>query len=213
MYGQSKKYLITWVDNMKNEYCRYCTSRDQVNYLIHLHKLTNDTCTILYQTYSPATNKIKYEIKNKDFFTDNDIDDLFHTALEVDKNKSFKAGEFIFRLKPIEGVREKDWPIMVNYCGTEFRVSGTRELENLIMDQELPLRICTACGKPMVKGYVVNGEEFYCTDQEFSERMDQIYGHGNWRKNPLNDGTCEFQYKEEGTSRWIPDYSCEKEWE
>ena len=78
MYGTSKKYLVTWVDNMKNEYCRYCTSRDQVNYLIHLHKLTNDTCTILYQMYYPSADKTKFEIKNKEFFVDNSIKDKFH---------------------------------------------------------------------------------------------------------------------------------------
>ena len=213
MYGQNKKFLITWVDNKNEEHCRHCNSRDQINYLIKIHKLTNKTCTILYQVYSPAANKTRYEIKNKDFFADNDIDDLFHTALEVDENKSFKTGEFRFRLRPVEGIRMKDWPIIINYRGTEFRVSGTSELENLIIDQKLPLRMCTACGKPMVEGYVVNGEEYYCTDQEFKERMDQIYGHGNWRKNPLNDGICEFQYKEEGSDRWIPEFSHYKKWE
>lgn len=211
MYGQSKKYLITWVDNMKNEYCRYCTSRDQVNYLIHLHKLTNDTCTILYQMYYPSADKTKFEIKNKEFFVDNSIKDKFHTYLEMEKH--YKAGSFSFRLKPIEKRASNKWPIAVLYKGEEFLVANTTELEDAILNMDLPLRICTKCGLPMTDGWVVNGDEYYCNEEEFNERMDQMYGHHNWRPNPVDDANYNYQYKEKGDNRWYPEDSYYTEWE
>ena len=211
MYGQNKKYLVTWVDKRKNEHCKYCSSRDQVNYVISIHKLTNDTCTVLYQTYYPNTDKTKFEIKNKDFFVDNFIKDRLHVHLETEGN--YKAGPFYFRLRSVEGLTPDKYPIAVLYHGEEFLVGGTRELDELIIKLNLPLRICTKCGLPMTKGWVVNSNEYYHDEREFNERMDDIYGHHNWKKSESKATTYQYMYKEEGGTEWFPEDSRIKDWE
>lgn len=206
MYGQNKKYLVTWVDKKKEEHCRYCVNRDQVNYLISIHKLTNDTCTILYQNYYPSTDKTKFEIKNKDFFVDNSISDRLHVHLETEGN--YKVGSFYFRLKRNEKLTPDKYPIAILYNNEEFLVSGTRELEELITKLDLPLRICTKCGLPMTSGWVVNDNEYYCKEEEFNERMDDMYGHHNWRPNEESAYTYQYMYKEADGTRWFPENSC-----
>jgi len=97
-------------------------------------------------------------------------------------------------------------------CGGSEGVSVDMKTENAndilykAAETELPeFRICSACGKPISKGFVVDDDAF--CEGCFPEHMDEIYGAGNWKPNP--DEESEYCYMTRDGKTYIDAYYTE----
>ena len=96
--------------------------------------------------------------------------------------------------------------VLFEYKGKKYHIDTLlnveSEIEDILESDDIEIRFCEECGKPMDKGYTVDGGFYYCCEECFEPTMDRDYGQGNWRGTEeinIRDGF--YEYLEDGD--WI----------
>lgn len=132
--------------------------------------------------------------------------------LFMQKKRIFSCGNYNFRYIDLS---EGAYILVINVKNSRtWNISGLQNMRDLIDDEDLPLRICDACGSPMDKGYTDEcGTTYFCCDEEFTADMDRRYGKGNWHPEPTGDFEWCYEYRTDEKSPWEPEPSFYTTWE
>lgn len=102
---------------------------------------------------------------------------------------------------------------MGNKLSRVYAVLDGTEMLECICEQDLYFRICQACGAPFDAGYTDDyGCTYFCTYEEFAADMDERYGSGNWRPEPVGNKEWCYEYRDNADCEWIPEPSYYTEW-
>lgn len=93
-------------------------------------------------------------------------------------------------------------------------IFNSNDLDRIINQFELPLRICDTCGSVMDRGWTDEfGDTYFCKKEEFIADMDRRYGKGNWRVEPTGKFGWHYEYREGPDRLWMPEPSFYTEWQ
>ena len=129
------------------------------------------------------------------------VKDKFMTYMRSNKTLSLADDRFSFQYDEKSG----DVKIITDKVDATF--GCTEDLQGIINEYDLPLRICDVCGMPMVAGFTDEEGSFWiCSYPEFVDNMDQIYGAALWREAAPEKEYC-YEYYDKKKKRWLPEYS------
>lgn len=94
-----------------------------------------------------------------------------------------------------------------------YIVFADDDIRTVICTHDLQFRICQACGAPFDAGYTDDyGYTYFCTYEEFAADMDERYGSGNWRPEPVGNKEWCYEYRDNADCEWVPEPSYYTEW-